>query len=280
MSRPFNEWPPTWVRFLGLTVLVCVLLTTLPAPPISAQTDEPESVPARLEGYLKSMEPGSWWVGDSHIIVNDQTVIIEKRGRAEVSAWLVVQGVKHLTGPIIAEFIIVERPAGQHGVLWPFAGTLTKQAGDLWVIGDTLVRVTTDTSISGAPQTGWLVWVIAEQPSDGLELQALAIEAIAADPSQVPVEFEGTLEALGPAWQVDGQVFRLSEQAVRIGELGVGQHVEVQATIQPDSTLIAHLIRAVNTSADAQLSALVAGIRSQPNGEQVWDLVVFRRSLG
>ncbi len=208
-------------------------------------------------------------------VVTDETVVIEKRGQAEPGAWVVVQGHQAPGGPILAELVMVERPAGPQGILWPFSGLLTKQAGELWVIDQTLVRVTPDTIISGVPRPGWLVWVIAEQPPDALELRAIIIEAIAGDPSEVPVEFEGILEAVEPEWRVAGQTFRLSPDVVIIGEPVIGQQVEVRATVQPDGSLVAHLIRAVDTSADARLSALVAGIAREPNGEQVWDLIVF-----
>lgn len=265
-------------RFTGrffVLLLGCVLWSAAVVQPVHGQTDEPAAMPTRLEGYLKLMEPGLWWVGDERVIVNAQTVVIEKRGRAEVSAWLVVQGQQTATGQIEAQFVIVERPAGRYGIVWPFSGILMKQAGDLWVIDNTLVRVTPETSVSGAPQPGWLVWVIAEQPSDALEPRAIAIEAIADSPAQVPVQFEGVLEATEPEWRVSGHTFRLSEQPVRIGEPVIGQTVEVEAIVQPDGSLIAHLIRAVDTSADARLSALVADIVAQPDGEQIWDLIVF-----
>jgi hypothetical protein len=263
------------VSRLLLIVLGLVLLSTASALPARAQDDTPATNPTRLEGYLKLIEGDNWWVGDAQVVVTEDTVIIEKRGQAEVGAWVVVQGPQAPGGPILAELVMVERPAGMQGVLWPFSGLLTKQAEDLWVINDVPVRVTPETDIRGAPRPGWLVWVIAEQPPDALELQALVIEAIASDPSQVPVEFEGVLEAMEPEWRVAGQTFRLSPQVVTIGELVVGQQVEVQAIVQPDDSLVAYLIRAVDTSADARLSALVAGIANDPDGHQTWDLIIF-----
>jgi len=252
-----------------------VLFSTAAARPVRAQDEAPTATPTRLEGYLKLMDGRNWWVSSAQVIVTDETVIIEKRGRAEPGAWVVVQGRQAPGGPILAELVMVERPAGPQGILWPFSGLLTKQAGELWVIGETLVRVMPETTIRGTPRPGWLVWVIAEQSPDALELRAIIIEAIAADPREVPVEFEGILEAVGLEWRVAGRAFRLSPDAVIIGAPGVGQQVEVQAIVQPDGSLVAHLIRVVDTSADARLSALVAGIAREPNGEQVWDLIVF-----
>ncbi len=259
----------------ALIVLGLVLMSIGGALPARAQDDVPDTKPTRLEGYLKLVEGDNWWVGDAQVVVTEDTVLIEKRGLAEVGAWVVVQGRQAPGGPILAEFVMVERPAGVQGIIWPFSGLLTKQAGDLWVINEMLVRITPETTIHGAPRPGWLVWVIAQQPSDALEWQALVIEAIAGDPSQVPVEFEGALEAMEPEWRVAGQIFQLSPQAVIIGELVIGQQVEVQAIVQPDGSLVAHLVRAVDTSADARLSALVAGIANDSDGGQVWDLIVF-----
>jgi len=267
--------PPDRLTRFVLIVLGLVLLSTAASRPVRAQDETPAATPTRLEGYLKLVNGSNWWVGSAQVVVTDETVIIEKRGRAEPGAWVVVQGRQAPGGPILAELVMVERPAGPQGILWPFSGLLTKQAGELWVINQTLVRVTPDTIISGVPRPGWLVWVIAEQPPDALELRAIIIEAIAGDPSEVPVEFEGILEAVEPEWRVAGQTFRLSPDVVIIGEPVIGQQVEVRAIVQPDGSLVAHLIRAVDTSADARLSALVAGIAREPSGEQVWDLIVF-----
>ncbi len=263
-------------RLARLIVLVLglLLLGAAAARPVYAQ-DEPPGRPTRLEGYLKLMGAGFWWVGDTQVVVTAETVVIEKRGRAEVGAWVVIQGHQAADGPLFAEFVMVERPAGPQGILWPFAGMLTKQAGELWVVSETLIRVTPDTAIRGAPRPGWLVWVVAEQPPDALELQAVVVEAIASDPSQVPVEFEGVLEATGPEWRVSGQAFRLSPAAVVIGAPTIGQQAEVQAIVQPDGSLIAHLLRMVDTSADARISALVTGIAGAADDAQVWDLLVF-----
>lgn len=267
--------PSDRVLRLVLIVLCLVLLSVGSALPVRAQDNTPDTKATRLEGYLKLMDAGNWWVGDAQVVITPETVVIEKRGQAEVGAWVVVQGRQAPGAPIIAELVNVERPAGLQGVLWPFSGLLTKQAGDLWVISDMLVRVTQATEIHGAPRPGWLVWVIAEQPPDADELQALVIEAIASDPSQVPVEFEGVLETMEPEWRVSGQTFRLSPQVVTLGELIIGHQVEVQAIVQPDGSLVAHLIRAVDTSADARLNALVAGIANDSDGSQTWDLIIF-----
>ena len=256
---------------LTLSVIVCL------SPASAAQpqtTKSASSVPTRLEGYLKAIGPGKWLVGNYGVLVDAQTAVIEKRGRAEVGAWVIVWGEQDEVGSVHAELIQVDRPAGSSGPTVQFSGKLRKAPDDTWVVEQMPVRITGTTLISGNPITETLVWVVAEQQDD--MLVALAIEVIAQDADAPPVEFEGAIEAFGSEfWQVDGHLVRLTPDTIKIGDPALDKNAEVQTIIGPDDELIAVLIRAVDPTAEARLNAVVTAIVTGPDGGQTWKVFVF-----
>lgn len=232
-----------------------------------------DSVRIRYEGYLKAIGAGKWLIGDLTILVDRNTAVIEKRGRAEVGAWVVVFGIRSDEGAVYGEIIQVERPAGRSGPIWQFSGLVSKQIGSWWVIGDMLVEVTGDTQVIGHPGPNWLVWVVAEQRVT--ELRALVIEAIADSPAAVPVEFKGFLESLtSDGGIVDGRRFVYAGDVVIIGEPAVGRLAEIQATPTPDGTLLAHFLRVIPPPATASAMRTTA----TANGESLWPLAAGSRN--
>ncbi len=228
-----------------IVLLIAAVTFTQRPTEVSARGHEGDpfnTVRIRYEGYLKAIGPGKWFIGDLTVLVDRNTAIIEKRGRAEPGAWLVVFGSRNDAGAIYGEVIQVERPAGRSGPILQFSGLVTKQVEPWWVVGDMLVEVTTDTQVIGQPGLNWLVWVVAEQRLT--ELRALTIEGIADSPDLVPVEFSGVLEAYGPTGGIiEGRRFVFVEDPVIIGEPAVGLQAELQGRVLQDGTLVAHLLR-------------------------------------
>lgn len=236
------------------------------------------SIPTRLEGYLKAIGPGKWLVGSSTILVDTQTAVIEKHGRAEVGAWVIVWGEQDEAGTVRAELIQVDRPAGSTGPIMQFSGMLRKMYDDFWVIEQTPVRITEATLVIGDPLPGALVWVVAEQQDD--LLVAMAIEVLAARADAPPVEFEGAIEAFGPEFcKVDGHLVRQTSETIVIGDLALDRNAEVQAVAGSDAELVGVLIRVVDPTAEAGLSAVVAAISTGPDSEQTWQVLVFPEGL-
>lgn len=235
-----------------MAIMAAVIFTHTPADTYARghNTNPFDQVRIRYEGYLKAIGPGKWFIGDISVLVDRNTAVIEKRGRAEVGAWVVVFGIRNEENAIYGEIIQVERPAGRAGPVWQFSGVVTKKFGSWWVIGDMLVEVTRDTQIIGTPGPNWLVWVVAEQKIT--ELRALAIEAIADSPDTVPVEFRGILQSVEPGrGTIDGRPFVLAGNAVVIGEPAPGLIAEVRATPTPAGILTVHLMRVIPPSATA-----------------------------
>ena len=263
-------------------VLVMVFFLATGALPVRAAHPQPvEAQPAastRFEGYLKAMGPGKWLVGEITVIVHAQTIIVEKHGRAQVGAWVIVWGEWDEGGRVRADLIQVDRAATRSGPIVQFSGMLRKIASNYWVIEQTLIKVTENTLIRGDPTVGALVWVVAEQQGD--LLVAIDIEVIARKPGAPPVEFEGPIEAFGPKiWQVGGHQVILNEDTSVIGVPDLDKNAEVQAIVEPDGQLTALLIRVVDPAAEARLSAMVAAIDVETDGTQTWEVIVFAEKL-
>lgn len=256
---------------LALSVPTCLM----PARAARLQAAEaPAPAPVRVEGYLKFIGAGSWLVGAHSILVDARTAVFEKRGRAEVGAWIIVWGMQEEDGSIHAELIQVDRPAGGTGPTVQTAGMLRKMSTDLWIIEQTPVLITGTTMISGNPAIGVLLWVVAEQQND--LLVAIAVEVLAPRAGAPPVEFEGKIEAFGPElWQVDGHPVRLTPETVLIGEPAPDKNAEVRAVTGTDGDLVADLIRVVDPRSEARLNAVVTAMATEPDGAQTWTVLAF-----
>ena len=235
------------------------------------------SFPTRYEGILRALGPSKWLVGESSILIDPQTPIVQKRGKAEVGAWVIVWGQQQTDGQIRAEIIQVDRPPGWSGPTIQISGVLRKQTDKWWVVEQTLIDITADTVISGKPTSGALVWVIAVQQGDAY--RALAATVLAPNPENPPFEFEGQIESFAPnLLRVDGRDLILDNETAIIGEPAIGRFAEVLAIQQADGRLLARMIRVVDLSAEAHLNAMVAEIATEADGTQRWEIIVFPMS--
>ncbi len=139
---------------------------------------------------MRAIGPDKWQVGQFNVLLDNTTIVIQKRGKAELGAWVIVWGQQSDTGQIRAELIQVDRPASRSGPLTQFSGVLRKKTDTWWMVEQTLIEIANDTVISGNPVIGALVWVVAAQQGD--TLRAVAAEVLAADPNTPLFEFEGT----------------------------------------------------------------------------------------
>ncbi|MCX6031502.1 MAG: DUF5666 domain-containing protein [Chloroflexi bacterium] len=272
-SRPDKGWV---LKVLTAAAVILLLTAAQGLPGRTAESSRTSGAPdVRFEGYLMAQGPDKWLVGDYSVIVDQQTTVIEKNGRAEVGAWLAVWANTDGAGGLRAELIYVTRPAGQNGPIVQISGALTKKQNPWWVVHNVPVKITPETLIPEDPQTGWIIWVMAEQ--HGLDLWALSVAVIAKTPDAVPVEFEGTLEQIEPErWLVSGRWVRISAQTTILGgPPAVGQAVEIAATLASDGSPVAYLARIVPPDEAVTLEALVAAITPDADGGQVWDMIVF-----
>ncbi|PKO21355.1 MAG: hypothetical protein CVU38_15140 [Chloroflexi bacterium HGW-Chloroflexi-1] len=264
----------------ALVALALIVVAASALPTHAAARPEDQAPPQRFEGYLKAQGPDKWLIGDFSVLVDQRTALNEKRGPATIGAWLIVWVNSDANAGLRAELIFVDRPAGQSGPMVQFTNRLNKQSGAWWVIGDTLVQITPETTLIGDPRVGHLVWVMADPKSPDL-LCAVIVESVAATPENVPVEFEGAIAQVGvAAWQVDGRQVMITEETAIWGDAAVGKSAEVKAVQAQDGTLTAHIIRVVDQTDELTLGVLVAAILPTETGATVWDVLLFSGDPG
>ena len=267
----------------GCAVLMALALLVAaaqkPPAPVAAALQAPDPTQIHIEGELKSKSPDLWVVGEFSVLVDGQTQYVEKRGLADLGAWLIVWAVSDPSGTPRAEIIVVDRPAGASTPIIQFSAVLNKANGEWWVVGDQMVHLSPPVlSVVVTPTVGSLVTVTAEQ-QDSL-LEAIRIETAVQDPSQIPLDFEGTIEAMElDRWQVDGRWVKVPpSDTLIIGTPAVGKHAEVRALLQGDGSLLAILIR-VPEKIEVTMGTLVTDIAQQASGAEVWDVSVFPDEL-
>lgn len=244
----------------GYSAVILTLLLLLPAGSaharaLPAEQPHASAVQTRFEGYLKAIGASKWLIGSQSVLVDSSTRLIEKRGKAEIGAWVIVWGTLFDNDSFKADIIYVDRPAGRAGPIRQFSGIISKQVPGVWIIDELLIKITAQTQIIGTPGAGWLVWVVAQNDGDGFT--GLVVEAIAGTPEDLPVEFEGVIEAIAEdKWRVDGRDVFISPATLILGTPTVNWLAEVQATRDASGRLHAHIIRVVGPSThDAALGA-------------------------
>jgi Domain of unknown function (DUF5666) len=266
----------------GCVVLMALALLVSAAQkspaPAAAALQAPDPTQIHIEGELKSKNSGLWVVGELSVLVDAQTQFVEKRGLADVGAWLIVWAVSDPSGIPRAEVIVVDRPAGARNPIIQFTDVLNKAASEGWFVGDVLVHIGSSTSIIGAPTVGSLVTVTAEQMDSVLE--AVRIETAVSEPSQTPLDFEGTIEVMEQdRWKVEGRwVTVTSLDTTLLGTPALGKQAEVRVLLQGDGSLLASLIR-VPDKIEVTMGTLVTDIAPEASGAEVWDVSVFPDQL-
>jgi hypothetical protein len=268
-----------WRAPLGLVALlaVAIVVVAYPWPVQSKQQDPGRATITRAEGVLQANGQGTWKVGRLNVVVDGTTVIAQKRGKAEPGAWVIVWGQQDRPGEMRAEYIQVDHAASLTGPTIQLSGMLRKKTSTWWIVEQTLIEITPDTIISGQPEIGALVRVVATQQAD--ILRAVAAEVLASDPKTPLVEFEGTIMSLADdRWQVDDREILIDAFTDIVGEPGIGKIAEVQASQLLDGRLLARAIRVVNPADEASLNAIVAEIVPETNDTERWDVIVFPES--
>jgi hypothetical protein len=261
----------------GCTVLIALALLAASAqkPPaaVMAALQTPDPTQFRIEGELKSKSPTLWVVGEYNLLVDGQTQIIEKHGSAEVGAWLIIWAVGNPSGAARADVIVVDRPGSTSSPIVQFTDLLNKISGEWWVVGQELVHVGPGIAPSPLPPLGSLVSVTAEQKD--MVLEAIRIQVPVTDPSQIPNDFEGTIEEIEPdRWKVDGRWVKVSGGTEIDGLPAVGKHAEIRALIEGDQSLLAVRIR-IPEKLEVSIGALVNDISAQASGAGAWEVSVF-----
>ena len=143
-----------WRARVLLAALLAIVIAAAACPwPINAVQQDPGQGTAttRTEGVLQAKGPGKWQVGKLDVLLDDTTVVMQKRGKAEPGAWVIVWGQQSRAGEMRADYIQVDRPASLSSPTIQLSGMLRKQTSTLWMVEQTLIEITPDTVISGQP---------------------------------------------------------------------------------------------------------------------------------
>ena len=217
-------------------------LTLTPSPTrTTAATATPTSRPIKLqvEGAVSRIDQDSWEVGGQTVLISASTTIDKRGGNAEVGAWARVTAVRREDGALMALEIVIERGASRPPELYEFQGIIEAFTDAKWTISGTVVRITADTVINGAPQIGRAASVRALRAQDG----SLTATNITVKPEDI-VQFEGVIENLtATQWVVDGRAVQIASSTTIEGTPQIGATAEIEAVQKSDGSLVARWIR-------------------------------------
>lgn len=259
-----------------LTVIVVAWAQPVRARSAQAAIQMPAQV--SFEHYLFEVGSGKWVIGNTTVLVDAQTQVVQEYGPAECGAWVKVWATRTEAGGLHADMIVVLRPKGQRSPPIQFTGRLAKMSADEWIVDGRLFKIAGAILPEPLPEKDWLLWVVAEQRN--LDLYALLLRVIARSEKDVPKEFEGVLDSYtvsadGQFWSVSGHTVWITETLLPAGEPPVGKEIEVRAVRNDAGTLEATALRVIEGPLPMQVNALVAHISQQADGAQVWNVIAF-----
>jgi len=222
-------------------------LTPTPVPTVVEPTREPppREVKVKFEGQIIEISSTIWVIGEHSVLLDTNTQVLEKNGRAEVGAWANVKAIRQQDGSLRALEIVIERPSEIHGEPVEFRGII-EQLGDAeWVIEGRSVRISETTVIQGTPEVGSLAEVKGLRLADN---SIVAQHIVVKPPELQEVEFEGLIESLSDTiWVVAGHSIVIDAETTIAGDPAVGLTAEVKALLLPDGTILARHIRVEST---------------------------------
>jgi hypothetical protein len=227
----------------------------------------------RFEGEISEIATTHWVVREELVLVHDRTVIIENEGAAEPGAWVIVTATRAEDGALWADWIRVERAAGEWRNLTEFTALIETSGDESWIVGSVEVCITPDTTISGRPKAGLPAHVRAEWQDECW--QALEISVYRSMAEGQEVEFEGIVQAIGPSlWVVGGLAVAVDEATTIVGEPAIGMTAEVSAVLETSGRLWGELIRVLPLvdESRAEFGGIIREIHVEGKG-QVWTVL-------
>jgi propanediol utilization protein len=215
---------------------------------IMADRDRPK--PVLIRGTIEAYSADSITVNGVTAAISDTTVI---RGTPVVGQRAHVQAQVQDDGSFLARRIVVLGQGDDDENEVEFKGPIVSISDTTWVVGAVTVTLNVSTTIEGTPAVGAIAEVRGTRQPDGTVL-ASHIEIEADDDEDDRVAFKGTILTL-PAERLGQWTIRTRQGDVTItvdpsttldesrGALAEGANVQVNATRQPDNTLLAWRVR-------------------------------------
>ena len=259
---------------IAINLLAAFLLLTSSSA-LASPAYAPEGSTVRFEGMIEAIGLKKWVIQGVTLFVSACAEIIEEAGKAEVGAWVTVSATWQPDGNLWANWIRVDRPAGAPGEVIEFTGLIERIETQRWVVSGVEVCILPETVIKGQPKVGVPARVRAQWQADCW--QALEITTYPAIGDEGQVQFEGTIEAIGPTlWVVSGVAVEITEDTTVAGEPQVGRRAEVTAYLQAGGRLWAQHILVISAADDRtrRFGGLITAIHSgqQPQEWMITEL--------
>lgn len=239
-----------WVRYLS-AILAVVAALTLVAPVALAEGPSPEppgNPTVNFTGVIQAKHsPTEWVVSGVTVRLNEQTVVNEQAGPADVGATVQVVGVRQQDRSVLARMIKVLRPPMQLRPVQFSAPIVALPDGGLlgeWTVGQETVIVSDKTKLlpeGVIPAVGDIAHVTGFRTNDGkVDARLIVIRK----PAQVEVEFTGPIQSIGDTeWTVRNIRVIITATTEIIGTPQVGLIAEVKGYPQADRSVVATRIR-------------------------------------
>lgn len=235
-----------WIRFLSaLLAVVAVLTLVAPVALAEGPSPEPPGNPAvNFVGVIQEKRSATEWVVSGVTVrLNEQTVVNEQAGPADVGATVQVVGVRQQDRSVLARMIKVLRPPAQLRPVQFTAPIVALPADGLlgeWKVGQETVIVSDKTKLlpeGVVPAVGDIASVSGFRTNDGkVDARLINIRK----PSQVEVEFTGPIQSIGATeWMVRNVKVIITATTEIIGTPQVGLIAEVKGFLQPDRSVVA-----------------------------------------
>jgi hypothetical protein len=189
----------------------------------------------------------------------------------------VVLAVRRADGTLAATSIRILYPAGGAERLSEFTGLIEVIEERRWVVGAVEICLAPQTAIAGQPKPGVPASVRARW-SDGC-WEALDVRVHLAMEQGLEVEFEGSIQALGPSlWVVSGVAVELAEETTVVGTPELGRWAEVSAVLESAGRLRGLHVRVLSPSDESavELGGLIAALSVDQQQQQDWAILVLQ----
>ncbi len=242
----------TNVLLFSLSLLLALGFAFVKAEP--AQAQEGAGIPlVKFEGVITEIEEIAdaddvWTVDEQAVTVTDTTIIVETEGEAVVGAHVTVIAKK--VGEDELEAILIRvKPAQATRIIY-LAGMVESFSDEKVVLTNGKeIKITDGTQIEGTLAED--VYVLIKARFDGTEYEAIKIQVVDM-PMQRIVEFDGVVESISEdLWEVAGYEVGINVDPYRtmiMGQIKVGDRVQVRAVKLQDNSLVALLIRKAGAS--------------------------------
>lgn len=252
------------------------LATTAPSPSAGATVTHTEcSAPTQawpgpgtallhVAGQIEALEPERWHVGGFEIAITADTRLNERVSAPEVGSRVRILAIRDAGGLAVARRVVVERPRGDADEEIRLVGVVEEMGESLWRIGGQPLEIGPQAKILGPAQVGAVALMEGHRGGAGL----LQVDRIRAFPTLRGVTgLEGAIEEIdGNRWVVADRPVRLAEQAVLVGEAGIGRQAQLLGYEEPDGAICALLVH-VDEEAEVEVATptLSESPMSQPS---------------